>query len=266
MDNHYAKRPVAETGRFFVLLFSLMCSAVLLPPGTCYAGNFDVQPVRISFTAKTRVGKLVVRNLTAGELIIQAKAFKWVEGSDGKDVYEDTPDILIFPRVVKIPRGGQRLLRLGTTVGPAIEERTYRVYIEELPLGEQKTGSGEIRFTLKIGIPVFISPLKTKDGGVEGSLTMEGGKAVVQVRNSGNCHLVIESIAVTGRDYRGEKIFSKNLTGWYLLGGASRKYATQIPPALCAKLSTIQTMVRTTRNSLEKTMQVTGGMCGPRTR
>lgn len=266
MDDDHRERPVAGTGLLFAFLFLLLCSALLLPSATSWAGSFDVQPVRIFFTKKTRVEKLVVRNLSAGDLTVQIKAFKWIQDNDGKDVYEDTPDILVFPRILKIPPGGQRLIRLGTTVGPAIREGTYRVYVEELPVGNEKTKGTGIRFALKVGVPLFVSPLQSDNKGATGSLAMEGGKASVRTENVGNTHLVVQSITVSGLDSKGEEAFSKNLNGWYLLSGVSRIYAAQIPPAICRKLSTVQAIVRTTKNSFEETMQVTGGMCGPQAR
>jgi fimbrial chaperone protein len=266
LGTYHGERPAAGTGLLFILLFALVCEAVLLTPATSRAGNFDVQPVRVSFTARTRAEKLVVRNLGDGDLTIQAKAFKWIQDNAGKDVYEDTSDILVFPRVVRIPRGGQRLIRLGTTAGPAARERTYRVYVEELPVGDGRTRGSGVSFALKIGIPLFVNPLKSEDRGAVGSVSMEAGRLSLRMKNAGNTHLVIQSITVSGRDDKGEEAFSRNLNGWYLLAGASRTYGTQIPPAVCGRLSTITTVVRTTRNSFEETMQVTGGMCGPRTR
>jgi len=266
VNKDYGERPVAGTGLLFAFLFFLLCSTVLLPFATSWAGSFDVQPVRVFFTKKTRVEKLIVRNLSPGDLTVQIKAFTWAQDNDGKDVYENTTDILVFPRILKIPPGGQRLIRLGTTVGPAIRERTYRVYVEELPVGGEKTRSPGVRFALKVGIPLFVSPIESDNRGVTGSLTMEGGKASLRMENAGNAHLVVQSITVTGRDSKGEETFSKNLNGWYLLGGASRIHAIQIPPAICGRLSTVQATVRTTRNSFQETMQVTGGTCGPQAR
>ncbi len=266
MNDDHRKRPVAGTGLFFAFLFFLLCSTLLLPSVTSWAGSFDVQPVRVFFTKRTRVEKLVIRNLSASDLTVQIKAFTWVQDNDGKDVYEDTPDILVFPRILKIPKEGQRLIRLGTTVGPAIREGTYRVYVEELLVGDKKAKGAGVRFVLKVGVPLFVSPLVSDNKGATGSFTMEGGKARLRTENTGNTHLVVQSITVTGRDDRGEETFSKNLNGWYLLGGVSRTYTTQIPPTICRRLSTVQAIVRTTKNSFEETMQVTGGMCGLQTR
>jgi P pilus assembly chaperone PapD len=65
-------------------------------------------------------------------------------------------------------QGGQRLIRLGTTAGPATREKTYRVYVEELPVGDGKTRGSGVSFALKIGVPLFVNPLKSEDRGAVG--------------------------------------------------------------------------------------------------
>lgn len=258
-------RPVEKTGRL-IILFVLLLPAVVFSTGTAsHAQGFDVQPVKVFFNGRTRAEKLVVRNVGDGDLSLQAQAFAWSQDKDGEDVYEETSDIVIFPRILRIPRGEQRIIRLGTALGPSSREGTYRVYVEELPIGtKKKSGAGAgIRLTLRVGIPVFVSPANNPNAKASGFLTMEKGKAAVRVHNDGNTHLIIQSIAITGRNTEGAEIFSKDLNGWYLLGGASRTYATDIPPGLCRKLSEIHAVVRTTKNSIEESLPVTGSMCAP---
>lgn len=265
MHEYHAMRPVEKTGRIIVL-FTAFLSAIVFSTGTpSHAQGFDVQPVKVFFGGRTRAEKLVVTNVGGGDLSLQVQAFAWSQDNDGEDVYKETSDIVIFPRILMIPRGQQRIIRLGTTLGPSPQEGTYRLYVEELPIRAQKssgTGAG-VRLTLRVGIPVFVSPVNNLDTKASGSLTMERGEAVVRVHNGGKTHLIIQSVRITGRNARGAEIFSKDLKGWYLLGGASRAYVTGILPATCRKLSEIRAVVRTTRNSFEETLPVTEGMCGP---
>jgi len=258
-------RPVEKTGRIIILFALLLAAALFSTVTTSHAQGFDVQPVKVFFSGRTRAEKLVVANVSDDDLSLQAQAFAWSQDNDGKDVYKETSDIVIFPRMLMIPRGEQRIIRLGTAIGPSPREGTYRVYLEELPIRDRKNkvaGAG-VRLTLRVGIPVFVSPVNNPDKKVSGSLTMEKGKAVVRVHNEGNAHFIIQSVRITGRDIRGAEIFSKDLTGWYLLGGASRAHVTGILPATCRKLSEIRAVVRTTKNSVEETLPVTEGMCGP---
>lgn len=258
-------RPAKKTGRL-IILFAAFLSAIVFPTGTpSHAQGFDVQPVKVFFNGRTRAEKLVVTNVSGGDLSLQVQAFAWSQDDDGEDVYEETSDIVIFPRILTIPRGEQRIIRLGADLGPSSREGTYRVYLEELPISARKAsgiGAG-VRLTLRVGIPVFISPVNNPDKKACGSLTMEKGKAVVRARNDGNTHLIIQSIRITGSNAQGAEVFSKDLAGWYLLGGASRTYITDILPATCRKLSEIHAVVRTTKNSFEETLPVTKGMCAP---
>ncbi|HBL23661.1 MAG TPA: hypothetical protein DDZ40_06050 [Deltaproteobacteria bacterium] len=258
-------RPVEKIGRIIILFALLLPAVVFLTGATSHAQSFDVQPVKVFFNGRSRAEKLVVTNVSGGDLSLQAQAFTWAQDKDGNDVYEETSDIVIFPRILIIPRGEQRIIRLGAALGPSSREGTYRVYLEELPIRARKSsGAGAgVRLTLRVGIPVFVSPVNNPDKKASGSLTMEKGKAVVRAHNDGNTHLIIQSIRITGRDTRGAEVFSKNLNGWYLLGGASRTHTTDILPATCRKLSEIRAVVSTTKYSIEETLPVTGGMCAP---
>ncbi len=265
MHGYHGSRPVEKTGRL-IILFALLLPAVVFSAGTTsHAQGFDVQPVKVFFNGRTRAEKLVVTNVSGGDLSLQVQAFAWAQDKDGEDVYDETSDIVIFPGILMIPRDEQRIIRLGAAHGPSSREGTYRVYLEELPIGaRESSGAGAgVRLMLRVGIPVFVSPVNNPDKKASGSLTMEKGKAVVRVHNDGNTHLIIQSIRITGRDARGAEVFSKDLKGWYVLGGASRTHVTDILPATCRKLSEIHALVRTTKNSIEETLPVTGGMCAP---
>lgn len=265
MHEYHGMRPAKKTGRL-IILFTAFLSAIVFSTGTpSHAQGFDVQPVKVFFNGRTRAEKLVVTNVSGDDLSLQAQAFAWSQDNDGEDVYEETSDIVIFPRILMIPRGEQRIIRLGTALGPSQRESTYRVYLEELPVRPQESRGARagVRLTLRVGIPVFISPVNNPDKKASGSLTMEKGKAVVRARNNGNTHLIVQSIRLTGRNAQGAEVFSKDLTGWYLLGGASRTHITDILPATCRRLSEIHAVVRTTKNSFEETLPVTKGMCAP---
>ncbi len=265
MHGYDGMRPAEKTGRL-IILFLLLVPVIVFSAGTTsHAQGFDVQPVKVFFNGRTRAEKLVVTNVGGGDLSLQVQAFAWAQDKDGEDVYGETSDIVIFPRILMIPRGEQRIIRLGAAPGPSSREGTYRVYLEELPIrARKKSGAGAgVRLTLRVGIPVFVSPVNNPDKKASGSLTMEKGKAVVRARNDGNTHLIIQSITITGRDARGAEVFSKDFKGWYLLGGASRTHVTDILPATCRRLSEIHAVVRTTKNSIEETLPVTKDMCAP---
>lgn len=255
--------PVEKTGHRPVLPIILLIAIVLFSCVPACAQSFSVQPTRVFFDRNTKAQKLVIRNKSAADLSLQVAAYKWSQDADGRDIYENTSEIVIFPRIFKIRKGEQRLVRLGTTSGPARRERTYRVFVEELPVEDPKAPRSGIDLVFKVGIPVFLSPLQNSREALSISLAVEKGKVLVNTLNNDNAHTTIESISMIGQDCRGKEIFSKSLNGWYILSGSSRIYRADIPQAICTRLSRLRAVVTTARSSSENVVEVTGGMCGP---
>ena len=82
------------------------------------------------------------------------------------------------------------------------------------------------------------------------------------VKNSGNVHFVIQSVLVKGKNGKGEEILSRELSGWYLLAGASRVYTTEIPPETCGNLAGVEVEVKTDKIPLRGQMVADRSMCG----
>jgi len=255
--------PVAKTGHRPIPPLILLVAVVLFSCAPASAQSFSVQPTKVSFDRNTKAQKLVIRNKSADDLSLQARVCKWSQDKNGRDIYEDTSDIVIFPRIFTVRKGEQRLVRLGTTPGPASRERAYRVFVEELPVRDPKTPRSGIDLVFKVGIPVFLSPLQNSREQLSVSLAVEKGKVLVSALNNDNAHTTIESVSMIGQDSREKEVFSKSLTGWYILSGSSRTYEADIPQALCARLTRLRAVVRTERNSFEDVVEVTGSMCGP---
>ncbi len=243
-------------------IFLFWLGALFLLTGTADGASFEIQPIKVFFNARTRTEKLTIRNVSDSDLSLQIAAFKWSQDKEGKDIYEETAEIVIFPRILKIPKGEEKLIRVGTTLGPALREGTYRVYVEELPVEDPQSEGVGLRITMKVGIPVFISPEKADGKAEVESLSMEKGKTAVRVKNTGNSHFIVTSLKVTGRNDQGAEIFSKDFGGWYLLSGVARTYETDIPYPACSKLAKIGVTIKTTRNSVQEELKVTRGMCG----
>ena len=60
-----------------------------------------------------------------------------------------------------------------------------------------------------------------------------------------------------------ERVFSRELSGWYLLAGVSRGYTTTVPGESCGNLAVIEAEVKTDKLPLRGRMAVDRSMCGP---
>lgn len=142
------------------------------------------------------------------------------------------------------------------------QEKTYRLFINEIP--EPKAAEGaQVAIALRFGVPIFVKPLKEDAKGSIGRIDLSKGALSVLINNTGNIHFIINSINIKGKNPKDVEIFSKELSGWYLLSGASRLYTTSIPEEVCKDISKIEVVIKTDKLDMDGAMDVDKAMCMP---
>jgi fimbrial chaperone protein len=233
---------------------------VLFFPAIARAGEWRVTPIRLDLGKDAKSGAVRVFNESEERLQVQMNAMEWIQDEEGKDRYEETGDILFFPRIMLFDKKEEKILRAGIKI-PAIEkEKTYRLFIEEIP-GPGKAKGANIAIAIRFGVPIFVRPLKEDLRGEVVGVGMSTGTLRVPVRNSGNIHFLIQRILIRGKNPKGEEIFSKELNGWYLLAGASRTYTAVVPPDVCREIAGIVVEVKTDRLLLNGNLVADPSMC-----
>lgn len=235
---------------------------LLLLPVAAGAGDWRVSPIRLDLGRDAKSGAVTVANDSDDRLQVQMKAFEWIQDAEGKDRYDETGEILFFPRLMILERKEERILRAGIRVPATAKEKTYRLFIEEIP-GPRKAEGVNVAVAIRFGVPIFVKPLKEEVRGEVGAMSMSAGALLVPVKNTGNVHFVVQSVLVRGRNGAGDEIFSRELSGWYLLAGVSRGYSTAVPPEACGTMAVIEAEVKTDKLPLRGRMGVDRSMCGP---
>lgn len=259
-------RAIGFTKYFFkrVLIGSFLLLMVFLPAGV-YAGQWRVAPVRISLDRRARSCVITILNDGEDTVHLQGKAMAWTQDEAGKDVYEETRNLIFFPRILKLGKGEQKIIRAGLRVPATAQEKTYRLFIEEIP--QPKTDISEaaqLTVVIRFGIPVFAKPLKEEPAADLASVSLAKGGVSAVVANTGNIHFRITDITIQGRDDKGEETFTEKLNGWYLLAGASRSYATSISAEQCAVSEQLDITVATdTDITLHRSLNVDKAQCLP---
>jgi fimbrial chaperone protein len=245
-------------------LYSALWLAALLTYGSvAEAASFDVQPVKIFLDGRTKAEKLTITNQADSDATLQIKAYRWNQNEKGEDLYEETSDIIVFPRLMTLKRGEERFVRIATKVGQEQTEKAYRVYIEQIPAQETAGEGATVRLYIRMGVPVFLGPLASSNKGDIESASLKDGKLEVRVANNGNAHFVVTSVKVTGEDREGVESFSRDIAGWYLLSGVTRAYETSIPLQACSAMSAVNIEVATnTGLSLKQRVPVEVTKCG----
>lgn len=236
----------------------LILSAVLPPDG--FAADFSITPIRIFFDERAKTSALNVTNESGEGLTLQLKVFAWQQDEEGKDVYTPTEDIIFFPKIFELEKQGNKLVRLGTEVPFGSREKTYRLYLEELPEPhEQKTTA--VRILMRVGVPIFIQPLNPEVKGRIEAAVLQKGSLSFRVRNEGNTHFIIKKILVQGLDEAGGQLFTTEAGGGYLHGDTTRGFAVEIPADGCLQAKTLHISVDTDKLSMDEEIAVSKEMC-----
>lgn len=221
------------------LLVTAAAALALFPAGVAWAGNFDVNPVRVELTPSTRSALFTVRNQSAELVRFQVSAFAWSQTSAGEMVLKPTQDIVFFPSMLSIPPGESRKIRVGSTMAFAAVEQSYRVFVEELPPpGAGRAGA--VRVLTRMGMPVFVASLAPKPEPVVRGLALRGTRLSFAVDDRGTAHFMTRSVRVVAKDAAGRPVVERTLSGWYVLPGGSRDYAIDIPADACANVASIE--------------------------
>ena len=238
------------------LFFSLTTASIAL------AGQWRVSPIRLEFDARVRTGVITVVNEGDEKINFQVKAAEWSQDAEGKDRYEETREIIFFPRVMALDKKEERVIRAGIRIPAAAREKTYRLFIEEIPAPRKGEGA-MVAVNIRFGVPMFVKPLKEDPKAELEKIELSKGALNASLKNTGNVHLMVNSIEVKGKNAKGEETFSKELSGWYLLSGVARRYTMAIPEALCKEISGVDIEVKTDKLKLSGRLDVHQEMCLP---
>jgi len=241
-----------------VLVSALLC----IVPSVGTAGEWRVTPIRLDLGKDAKSGVITVVNDGGDRLSVQMKAFEWTQDSEGKDQYAESEELIFFPKIMAIEKKEERILRVGIKIPAATKEKAYRLFIEEIP--EPKKGEGaQVAISVRFGVPIFVKPPKEDMKGEIEGIRLSKGVIGVAVRNAGNKHFIINALNIKGKNIKGEETYAKEISGWYLLAGASRLYTAQIPHDTCNDIAGLEIDVKTSDFTLNGKLDVDKSMCIP---
>ena len=193
-----------------------------------FAGTFKVVPVKLLLSETKKTDAVRVINEGAEEVTLQAKAMNWSQDDAGEDVYVETDELAVFPKIFTAAPGEERIVRVGRKSDePLTVEKAFRVMIKELPVS--KPGQVALKMALQFSIPIFAIPAQKQISASIERIALEDAKLMVSVKNSGNRHLIVKEIAAVGLDADRKTLFSRAESGWYVLPGKTKRFAMETP-------------------------------------
>ncbi|QCB56744.1 molecular chaperone [Sphingopyxis sp. PAMC25046] len=184
------------------------------------AGSLRLYPVRIELSEGESVQMMTITNDGDETTRLQLRVFGW-RHVGGEDVLEETRDILANPGLFEVKPGGTQIARFGLRTAPEATEKSYRVLLEEVPIGRPST-PGEVRTLLRISVPIFVPPAAPRvQLSWQAARAADGGIAL-QIRNSGNVHVQLNRLSLSRPG--GTSLASEDMSV-YILPGQSAAVA-----------------------------------------
>jgi fimbrial chaperone protein len=233
---------------------------VLLAAAAAVAGQFRVVPIRVFLDSRTKSSVISVVNDGAETMRFQMEPVVWSQDSGGEDLYEPTGELSFFPKIMDLPPGETRVIRLGLRIPATTVEKTYRLFIRELPPPQEAAGS-QVAIAVRFGVPIFVEPVQLVEAGQITGAIYNGTDVAFVAANTGNVHFKINRILLSAHDAAGAEVYTTERDGWYLLAGASRTHTLPVPPELCARIARITIDVDTDRKDIVHAMEVLPGAC-----
>ena len=246
------------------LLAIVSLSIGLLAASHAFAGEFVINPLRLTLDRTTKASEVVVRNDDKSPLRLQVEAMRWTQNAQGVDQYEPSDGLLYFPRTMEIPPGESRIVRVGVRGAPVSSEDAYRLFIEELPpasaADEQAKGTS-LRIFLRVGVAVFVAPAQPERKAEITRLTLAGRQGEWSVTNAGNVHIRADQIEVAGLARDGSRLFVTPSADRYFLPGIARTMRFEVPADVCNRVAAIEASVLADRVNLTRKLDVDPGAC-----
>jgi fimbrial chaperone protein len=240
-----------------------MAFAGCMLSGPALAGEFVVSPVGLDLGGAARSGAITVRNDGKDKLGFELEAMEWRQDAEGKDQYVATNELVFYPKIMSVEPGQEGLVRVGIRTPLVQTEKTYRLFIQELPgtTKRPEDASAQVNFLIRFGAPIFVGPVKPQDSLSVESLSVAKGLATFSARNTGNRHQVVQGVSLKGVDRAGGEVYSLTLADRYLLAGTAKTFSAAIPRADCARIASLSVEVRTDKLSTVRKLDVDPTMC-----
>ncbi|HEY1978208.1 MAG TPA: fimbria/pilus periplasmic chaperone [Candidatus Baltobacteraceae bacterium] len=229
------------------------------------SATFSVDPIIVTLEKGNTSATVAIKNQSPDLLRLQVTGFAWQQSPSGEMQLTPTDDLVFFPQLLTLGPGETHRVRIGTTAEQGPVEKTFRMFVEELPSLQSviTPKAAGITLRLKIGIPVFVSPnVRASVSGAIRDASIRNNVLAFDVVNTGNTHFSIQQVHVVGKNASGADVLTRELTGWYLLAGGTRHFTVSISKSNCESLSSLAVQVHADATTLSTSFPNLSKQCG----
>src|SRR3954470_5717834 len=243
------------------LILVVLAGVIVAGAGPVAAATFSVNPTQIFLSARSTTALLTVRNDSDETLRFQLSAFAWDQGADGEIKLTPTQDVVFFPALLTLAPKEERRIRVGSTSATATQEKTYRIFVEELPGTAAGAPGASVRVLTKMGIPIFMRPARETATATLTDLNFRSAELRFAIASTGTVHVVPQRIRVRGIAVNGQPVFDREVAGWYILAGERRDFALPLPPRDCERVTSLLVEASFETTTLTETLQTPASTC-----
>ncbi len=258
---HLTRTMAAHSWRGPVLWTMVAAGLALGQASAAGAASFSVNPTQVFLSATTKSALVTLKNESDQPVRFQLTLMSWSQAPDGQMQLAATEDIIFFPALLTLNAREERKVRVGATVPPGAVEKTYRLFVEELPPLEKKEMPNSVTMLTKMGVPIFLQPARITAQAALRDLAVAGGRLSFRLLNTGTVHFAPEAVWVRGLDEAGATLFDQKADVWYVLAGGLRAFDVEVPVARCALVRSLVVEARLPGTMLKETLQAPGGAC-----
>jgi len=237
---------------------------VIAPALPARAASFSVDPTLIQLSPRASSSLLLVRNESPQPVRLQLSAFTWAQSTEGEMQLQPTEDLVFFPALFSLAPGQERKVRVGTIASFGAVEKSFRLFLEELP-AEPRAGDGasSVQVLTRMGIPVFLLPAAREAKASLSNVGLSRGALGFSLDNTGTVHFVPDSVRIVASNSTGETLIDRKLQGWYVLADSARHFTLAVPPPECSRVRSMAIEVQVGGTVLKERLETPKGTCGP---
>jgi fimbrial chaperone protein len=245
------------------LVFAALVGLVLGQADQSLAATLGISPVRVVLSASVRSTLVTLSNKTDDESQVEVSVSTWAEDGKGQAVLAPSEDLSVFPLLVTIPPRGEKRVRVGLAKRDVVvTERTYRLFLQELPPSKAGGEQAGVRMVMRFSLPVYVQPSKPAAIVSAEGLAVEGGHARFRLVNAGNAHAKLTEAVLTGKDPGGAITFAKSLDVRVLLAGGRRELDVPLSLDECLPSATLELRLLADSKALSAGAAVQATTCG----
>jgi fimbrial chaperone protein len=239
---------------------ALVAMLVVAMAGFAHAGDFQVAPTHLDLAKRGTATELSITNRGKTASRFEAKVFTWQQDEQGVMQLSPTTDVVVYPTLFTIEAGSTRAIRIATSALPGAAEKTYRIFVEELPPRQLTTAPTTIAVRARIGVTIYVAPTKsTTSGAITGEITASA--LHFAIANSGSVHVKVASVRVVGTDRAGKIVLDRTQPSWYLLAGGTRRHEILIDRDSCRSIANVMIESATDRGTWRTNLAMPSDGC-----